>query len=42
MPDAIWQASLLNYKIGHFNLDTCRGEPIDNPFDAKVLPMSSE
>jgi hypothetical protein len=28
--------------LGYFDDETCRVEPIDNPFIPKVLPMSSE
>jgi len=29
----------MHYDIGYFDLDTCRVEPVDNPFGAKVLTM---
>jgi putative transposase len=38
--DRIWLVSFMNYDLGYFNHETCRLEPIDNPFAAKVLPMS--
>jgi len=38
--DGIWQVSFMNYEIGYFDLDTCRVEPVDNPFGPKVLTMS--
>ena len=28
--------------LGYFDDETCRLEPIENPFGPKVLPMSSE
>jgi putative transposase len=28
--------------LGYFDDETCRLEPIDNPFGPKVLPMCSE
>jgi len=28
--------------LGYFDDETCRFEPIDNPFGPKVLPMCSE
>ena len=37
--DDIWQVSFMHYDIGYFDLDTCRVEPVDNPFGAKVLTM---
>ena len=30
------------YDLGYFDDETCRLEPIDNPFGPKVLPMSPE
>ena len=39
--DGIWQVSFMDYEIGYFDLDTCRVEPVDNPFGAKVLTMCS-
>jgi hypothetical protein len=30
------------YVVGYFDDETCRLEPIDNPFGPKVLPMSPE
>jgi hypothetical protein len=28
--------------VAYFNEDSCRLEPIEDPFGSKVLPMSSE
>lgn len=39
--DKIWLVSFMNYDLGYFDEDSCRLEPLDNPFGAKVLPMSS-
>ena len=39
--DGIWLVSFMQYDLGYFDLETCRVEPLDNPFKAKVLPMSS-
>jgi putative transposase len=39
--DKIWLVSFLDFDLGYFDEDGCRVEPIDNPFMAKVLPMSS-
>jgi hypothetical protein len=30
---------LLQYDLGYFDGETCRLEPIDNPFGSKGLPM---
>jgi putative transposase len=40
--DKIWLVSFMHYDLGYFDHQTCRLEPIDNPFKAKVLPMSPE
>jgi putative transposase len=32
----------MHYDLGYFDDETCRLEPIANPFGAKVLPMSPE
>jgi len=36
----IWLVSFMPYDLGFFDDETCRLEPADNPFQAKVLPMS--
>lgn len=38
--DGIWQVSFMHYEIGYFDLDSCRVEPVVNPFGPKVLIMS--
>jgi putative transposase len=38
----IWLVTFMHYDLGYFDDETCRLEPIDNPFGSKVLPMSSE
>jgi putative transposase len=38
--DKIWLVSFMNYDLGFFDDETSRLEPVDNPFEAKVLPMS--
>jgi putative transposase len=38
--DQIWLVSFMQYDLGFFDNETCRLEPADNPFKAKVLPMS--
>jgi antitoxin HigA-1 len=34
----LWM-SLQQYDLGYFDDETCRLEPIENPFGPKVLPM---
>jgi hypothetical protein len=31
----------MDYDLGYFDHETCRLEPIENPFGPKALPMSS-
>jgi putative transposase len=38
----IWLVSFMEYDLGYFDDETCRLEPIENPFQPKVLPMSPE
>ena len=40
--DRIWLVTFMDYDLGYFDDETCRLEPIDNPFGPKVLPMSPE
>jgi len=40
--DRVWLVTFMRYDLGYFDDETCRLEPIDNPFDPKVLPMCSE
>jgi len=40
--DRIWLVSFMYYDLGYFDEETCRLEPLANPFGPKVLPMSSE
>jgi putative transposase len=40
--DKIWLVSFMQYDLGFFDDETCRLEPVENPFAAKVLPMSPE
>lgn len=40
--DKIWLVSFMDYDIGYFDEDTCRVEPLENPFGPKVLTMSPE
>lgn len=38
--DRIWLVSFMHYDLGYFDDETCRLEPLQNPFGPKVLPMS--
>ncbi len=38
--DNIWLVTFMQYDLGYFDHETCRLEPIENPFSVKVLPMS--
>ena len=38
--DKIWLVSFMDYDLGFFDHETGRLESADNPFAAKVLPMS--
>jgi putative transposase len=38
----IWLVTFMHYDLGYFDDETCRLEPIDNPFGPKLLPMSPE
>ena len=40
--DRIWLVSFMEYDLGYFDDETCRLEPIDNPFGSRLLPMSPE
>jgi putative transposase len=37
--DKIWLVSFMKYDLGYFDLDACRVEPIENPFNPKLSPM---
>jgi putative transposase len=37
-----WLVTFMRYDLGYFDDETCRLEPIDNPFAPKLLPMSPE
>ncbi len=39
--DGIWLVTFMEYDLGYFDEDEVRVEPAENPFGAKVLPMSS-
>jgi putative transposase len=40
--ERIWLVTFMYYDLGYIDDETCRLEPIDNPFGPKVLPMSPE
>jgi putative transposase len=40
--DQVWLVSFMHYDLGFFDTESCRVECADNPFGAKVLPMSPE
>jgi len=37
-----WLVTFMRYDLGYFDDETCRLEPIENPFGPKVLPMCSQ
>ncbi len=39
--DKIWLVSFMDFDIGYFDEECGRVEPLENPFKAKLLPMSS-
>jgi putative transposase len=40
--ERVWLVTFMRYDLGYFDDETCRLEPIENPFGPKVLPMCSE
>ena len=36
----IWLVSFMDYDLGYIDLEARTLQPLDNPFDPKVLPMS--
>jgi putative transposase len=40
--DKVWLVSFMQYDLGFFDHETCRITSAENPFGAKVLPMSPE
>ncbi len=38
--DRIWLASFMHYDLGYFDDETCRLEPLRNPFGRKCYPCS--
>ena len=40
--ERIWLVCFMHYDLGYFDDETCRLEPIANPFGPTALPMRSE
>ncbi len=40
--ERIRRVSFMDYDLGYFDDETCRLEPIKNPFGPNLLPMCSE
>jgi putative transposase len=40
--ERIWLVTFMHYHLGYFDDETCRLEPIENPFGPTVLPMFPE
>lgn len=38
--EGTWLVTFMDYDLGYFDTDSCRFEPLANPFGPKVLPMS--
>ena len=39
--ERIWLVTFMQCDLGYFDDESCRLEPIENPFGPKVLPMCS-
>jgi hypothetical protein len=37
----IWLVTVMDYDLGYFDHETCRLEPLANPFGPRVLQMST-
>ncbi len=37
--DRVWLVSFMDHDLGYFDLDSCKVEPLENPFGPKVLTM---
>ena len=37
--NSVWLVSFMHYDLGYFDAETCRLEPIQDPFRSNVLPM---
>ena len=40
--ERVWLVTFMDYVLGYSDDETCRLEPIENPFGPKVLPLSPE
>ena len=40
--DHVWLVTFMHYDLGYFDDETCRLEPIGDPFGPRLLPMSPE
>jgi putative transposase len=40
--DHVWLVTFMDYDLGYFDDETCRLEPIADPFGPRLLPMSPE
>jgi putative transposase len=40
--ERVWLVTFMQYDLGYFDDESCRLEPVANPFGAKVLPMCPE
>jgi putative transposase len=40
--ERIWLVTFVQHDLGYFDDETCRLEPIENPFGPKLLPLLSE
>jgi putative transposase len=40
--ERIWLVSFMHCDLGYFDDETCRLEPIENPFGPTLLPIRSE
>src|SRR5437764_5508730 len=40
--ERIWLVTFMQHDLGYFDDETCRLEPIENPFGSKLLPIRSE
>ena len=38
--DRIWLVTFMHYDLGFFDHEVCRLEPVADPFEPKVSPMS--
>ena len=39
--EEIWLVTFMDYDLGYFDHETCRLEPLENPFGPRVLQMPS-